>query len=1236
MAALGLSEDGVSEKERIAQKSLVMDLEVTGPQGTRTVRTLLDSGAQANFISQMLIAEMGAQPVSTNVRVRTVAGQSIRVYGKHRLDTYATDMRHARRKYATEFIATDIVSHEAILGLPWLREVNPDVDWRKGTWRFREDCESQVIQVSLTELLSDHDETALGVILVQPVDESHMEVEGVTLAALEEVELDPRLSQYAEVFQEPSEDVFATETKTRHHIPLIEGETAPWGPIYSLSANELRVLREYLESALQKGWIQPSESSAGAPILFVQKQDGSLRLCVDYRGLNRVTKKNRYPLPLIPEILDRLSGAQIFTKLDLRDAYHRIRVAEEDRWKTAFRTRYGHFEYLVMPFGLTNAPATFQGYINEALRGLLDNICVAYMDDILIFSRDEEEHEKHVRLVLERLKEYSLYAKLSKCKFFEREVDFLGYRVGVDGVSMDPSRVEAIREWPVPKSFRDIQVFLGFANFYRGFISRYSRVVAPITNLLVGMVKGKKTGPFEWTGEADHAFRTLKDCFSSAPMLAHFDPERQSRVEVDASGEAIGGVLTQAYETQAGRTQWKPVAFFSRKMTPAERNYHTGDGEMLAIVHAFKEWRHYLEAPAKSTIVLTDHEALQCFMTTKVLNKRQMRWADVLAAYDFHIQWRRGKDNPADGLSRRPDHMGKEEPPSENILRTLLSMRMRAEDDPHAGRVRSGDEVIVGLMTRSMVQSSRSPTESVYNVVTLPTSEEQSTMIPSLTQPELANLRNRRDSLATRLQELQALDKWCQEAQWTKVPDGRIQRGTFKGTWDTDQNGIVRRNGLAYVPHDPATRQEIYRVNHDDPWEGGHFGERRTADTIMRYYWWPQIRRDVYQYVDSCDICQRMKVPRHKPYGKLEPLPVPKGPWEDISMDFIVGLPPSMRGKSACDAILVIVDRYSKMVVLTPCNGTIDAREMAEIILEKIVAKYGAPKSIVTDRGTVFTSSYWGSLCSHLATRRLFSTAFHPQTDGQTERMNQTLECYLRCYVNYQQSDWATLLPSAEYAMNSQMNATTKETPFSKVYRFSPTMHVNLAREKQVDQSDNPLGDEKAKKLDSSLTAASEAQSIAEEQTLKMAGHYDKKRIAMQFNIGDKVLLRAKHIRTLRASKKLAEQLVGPFQIVKRIGANAYQLDLPVKYGKLHHTFHVSLLQAYRGREGVVTPEPEDIEGEEEWEVEEILDERVRKGKTEYYVRWKGFNEAYDTWEPEEHMRNAREEIANYKQKRKG
>ena len=295
-------------------------------------------------------------------------------------------------------------------------------------------------------------------------------------------ELPEEYEEYRDVFSEDKANELPPRGRPEHAIELT-GDP-PHGPIYKLSEKELKILRKYIQDGLDRGWIRESTSSAGAPILFTPKKDGELRLCVDYRGLNRLTVKNRYPLPLMSEILDRLSGARCFTKLDLRNAYHRIRIREGDEWKTAFRTWYGHFEYLVMPFGLVNALATFQAYINRALTGLVDLTCIVYLDDILIYSEDPAAHKRHVVEVLERLRKHGLFAKLSKCRFTTDTVDFLGFILGPDGVAMEESRVKAIQEWPVPRTFREVQVFLGFANFYRRFIANYSKIVAPLTSML--------------------------------------------------------------------------------------------------------------------------------------------------------------------------------------------------------------------------------------------------------------------------------------------------------------------------------------------------------------------------------------------------------------------------------------------------------------------------------------------------------------------------------------------------------------------------------------------------------------------------------------------------------------------------------------------------------------------------------------------------------------------------------
>ncbi len=483
-----------------------------------------------------------------------------------------------------------------------------------------------------------------------------------------------------------------------HAIELIEGKQLPYGPIYALNPVELEILKTYIETHLKTGFIQPSKTPTRAPILFDKKLDGSLRLCVNYRGFNNLTIKNRYLLPLIGESLDRLGRAKRFTQLDLSSAYHWMRIREGDEWKTAFLTRYGHFKYLVIPFGLSNAPASFQGYINKILAEKLDIFVVVYLDDILIYTEDPGQlYIEAVRWVLKQLRKYGLYANLKKCQFHEDGVRFLGFVVLTQGIRMKEEKIKAVRDWPEPQSVRDIQVFWGFANFYRRFIRNFSRIAAPLTLMLrttnkstsnetqstrateneenqdaaagvggagsggsiknlstvIKLAKSKKpnfakvnSGTDFLTSGAKEAFIYLWKVFTEALILRHFDQECHIRIETDALGYAIGGVLSQitldqnssSHVTHKDRIssksdigQWHPVAFFSRKMIPAKTWYKTHDQELLAIGEAFKTWCHYLEGYKYEVLVLTDHNNLRQFMDTKSLSSRQVRWAQKLA-----------------------------------------------------------------------------------------------------------------------------------------------------------------------------------------------------------------------------------------------------------------------------------------------------------------------------------------------------------------------------------------------------------------------------------------------------------------------------------------------------------------------------------------------------------------------------------------------------------------------------
>src|ERR1043165_4808358 len=420
-------------------------------------------------------------------------------------------------------------------------------------------------------------------------------------------------------------------------IDLIPGT----GPItkrpYRMPVNELVELKKQIRELQAKGFIRPSSSPWGAPVLFVEKKDGTLRMCVDYHSLNEVTIKNKYPLPMINDLFDQLEGACVFSKIDLRSGYHQLKIREKDIPKAAFTTRYGLYEYTVMSFGITNAPAYFMNMMNKVFMEFLDKFVVVFIDDILVYSKNEEEHEEHLRLVLEKLREHQLYAKFSKCEFWLKEVGFLGHVVSGEGIAVDPSKVEAVTEWQAPTSVGEIRSFLGLAGYYRRFIESFSKISKPMTELL------KKDTKFVWTEECEESFQELKKRLVTALVLILPDVHKDFQVYCDASRQGLGGVLMQ---------DRKVVSYTSRQLRPHEVNYATHDLELAAVVHALKTWRHFLVG--NSYDVYTDHKSLKYIFTQKELNLRQRRWLELIKDYDMRLHYHPGKANVvADALSRK-------------------------------------------------------------------------------------------------------------------------------------------------------------------------------------------------------------------------------------------------------------------------------------------------------------------------------------------------------------------------------------------------------------------------------------------------------------------------------------------------------------------------------------------------------------------------------------------------------
>ena len=448
----------------------------------------------------------------------------------------------------------------------------------------------------------------------------------------------PIVKEFPDVFPDDISGL-PQDREVEFTIDLIPGTKPISIPPYRMSPAELRELKAQLEELLSKGFIRSSISPWGAPVLFVKKKDGSLRLCIDSRQLNRVTIRNQYPLPRIDELFDQLQGSRVYSKIDLRSGYHQLRVQESDVPKTAFRTRYGHYEFLVMSFGLTNASAAFMDFMNRVFQPYLDRFVIVFIDDILVYSGSSEEHSEHLRIVLQTLRERQLYAKLSKGQFWLDMVAFLGHVISVEGVSVDPKKIEAVVNWKPPKNVSEVRSFLGLVGYYRKFVEGFSKIAAPLTKLT------RKDVKYDWVEACQQSFKEFKGRLTSNPVLALPNGRDGFVVYSDASRQGLGCVLMQ---------NDRVIAYASRQLKKHEENYPTHYLELAAVVFALKIWRHYLYGvPCR---IFTDHKSLQYIFTQKELNLRKRRWLELIKDYDCTIEYHPGKANVvADALSRRPE-----------------------------------------------------------------------------------------------------------------------------------------------------------------------------------------------------------------------------------------------------------------------------------------------------------------------------------------------------------------------------------------------------------------------------------------------------------------------------------------------------------------------------------------------------------------------------------------------------
>ena len=908
-------------------------------------------------------------------------------------------------------------------------------------------------------------------------------------------------------------DIFAARDEDCTHTSLVQHDidTGDARPIRlrprRLPLAKRAAAEQQIKEMADAGIIEPSSSPWTAPAVLVKKKDDTWRFCVDYRRLNDVTRKDAYPLPRIDDALDYIAGSCWFSSLDLRSGYWQVELAPEARPKTAFSIGQGLWQFKVMPFGLCNAPATFERLMERVLSDIPRSHCIVYLDDLLSHAADFESAVTNLEAVFQAIRRAGLRLHPKKCHLFRQETSFLGHVVSAAGVSTDPAKVAAVRDWPVPHNVGQLRSFLGLASYYRRFVRDFATIASPLHRLT------QKGQVFRWSEDCAAAFEQLRSALVGAPVLSYPDPQLPFIVDTDASNVGLGAVLSQE-----GEDGEQVIAYYSRSLHRPERNYCVTRRELLAVVLGLRHFRPYLYG--RRFVLRTDHASLTWLLNFKEPEGQLARWLETLQDYNFEIRHRSGRLHAnADALSRRPCEAEQcrycqrvEDRDTANP--TVSALQPIPLDDGSEPQVSASTEAdSEGLETIDLQQLQRDQSQD-------PVISQVQTWVETGQRPAW-------NAVSALDPETKAL-----YSQWTSLS---IRDGLLHRRWQTP-NGH-REVFQLLVPR--QLRPRVLQLVHGSV-GAGHFGVAKTLHRLRARFYWPRCRQDVELYVHRCDSCMAKKGPTRKSHAPLQQFQV-GAPMERVGVDILGPFPTSDQGNRY---VLVAMDYFTKWpeAYAVPDQS---ASTTAEHLVSEMFCRFGVPEELHSDQGRNFEAKVFGEVCRRLGIKKTRTTPLHPQSDGLVERFNRTLATQLAILTSCRQRDWDQHLPLVLWAYRTAVQESTKCTPAVLMFGHELRTPVDLVFGPPPEpELEGAPGMDYLYSLRERLQLVHEkTRKALSDAGLRQKRAYDFRCTGQDFAPGEQVWVYSPE-RKKGLSPKLMSQWVGPCTVLERLSDVVYRVRL--------------------------------------------------------------------------------------------